>query len=210
MSKRTYVLFTLLINGIVPWGLYMLLSEHMSSIAALSIATIAPLADNLVHLIKHRKLDAFGSLMLFTFVLTLALVALGGSEKMLLVRESMITGAVGAVFLVSLLFHRPLMFYLAMRFNGNPDLFAGNWKYGYFRYVLRLMTFVWGILLVLEAVVRTMMVFQLTTAQFLALSNVVLYGFVGIAIAWTVLYRKHSAKRLNEIKWSDENGGVQA
>lgn len=199
MSKRKYIIMTLLLNGIIPWGIYVWLSHYMSSIAALSIATMIPLLDNLVYLIKNRKLDTFSSLMLFTFVFTLVLVALGGSEKVLLIRESMITGAVGAVFLGSLLFHRPLMFHLANRFIGNPS-FEDNWNYGYFRFVMRLMTVVWGIILLLEASVRTLMVFQLTTAQFLALSNFVLYGFIGGAIAWTVIYRKHSARRLDEIK----------
>ncbi|MCY9670055.1 hypothetical protein M5X11_35035 [Paenibacillus alginolyticus] len=206
MSKRQYIILTLLINGIIPWALYVWLSNYMTSIAALSVATMVPLVDNLVHLIKHRKLDAFGSLMLFTFILTLVLVALGGSEKVLLIRESLITGSVGLVFLGSLLFHRPLMFYLAKRFIGNPD-FVHNWQYEYFRYVMRLMTFVWGVILLLEAAVRTTMVFQLTTAEFLALSNLVLYGFIGAAIAWTVIYRKHSAKRLNEIKRNIELKG---
>ncbi|WP_282938572.1 VC0807 family protein [Paenibacillus sp. RC67] len=199
MSKRLSIALTLLVNGILPWALYVWLSDYMTSIAALSIATLVPLADNVIYLIKHRKLDAFGSVMLFTLIVTLVLVAMGGSEKILLIRESMITGSVGAVFLGSLLFRRPLMFYLAKRFIDNPD-FAENWNYGYFRYVMRLMTFVWGILLLLEAAVRTIMVFQLTVAEFLAFSNLVLYGFIGAAIAWTVIYRKHSAKRLNEIK----------
>lgn len=199
MSKHKYIIFTLLINGIVPWGIYVWTSDYMSSFAALSIATMVPLVDNLVHLIRHRKLDVFGSLMSLTFVLTLVLIALGGSEQVLLIRESMITGAVGLIFLGSLIFKRPLMFYLAMRFIGNPD-FEGNWQYDYFRYVMRLMTFVWGTILLIEAAVRTIMVYQLTTAQFLALSNFVLYGFIGAAIAWTVLYRRYSAKKLIEIK----------
>jgi hypothetical protein len=209
MSKRKYIIFTLLINGIIPWVLYVWLSHSMTSFTALSIATMVPLLDNLVHLLKHRKLDAFGSLMLFTFVLTLVLVALGGSEKILLIRESMITCSVGLIFLGSLIFHRPLMFHLAKHFIGNPD-FVGNWKYEYFRYVMRLMTFVWGMILLIEAAVRTTMVFQLTTAEFLALSNLVLYGFIGVAIVWTVIYRKHSAKRLNEIKRNTELKGILA
>lgn len=199
MSKRFSIALTLLVNGILPWALYVWLSDYMTSLAALSIATMVPLADNLLYLIKHRKLDAFGSVMLFTLVVTLVLVAMGGSEKILLIRESLITGSVGAIFLGSLVFRKPLMFYLAKRFIDNPD-FAGNWSYGYFRYVMRLMTFVWGILLLLEAAVRTIMVYQLSIAEFLAYSNLVLYGFVGVAIAWTVIYRKHSAKRLNEIR----------
>jgi len=64
MSNRKTVIFTLFINGIIPWVLYVWLSGYMTSFAALSVATLVPLADNLFHLIKHRKLDAFGSLML--------------------------------------------------------------------------------------------------------------------------------------------------
>ncbi len=199
MSKRTYVLFTLFLNGFVPWALYVWLSDYMSSLAALSIATLVPLIDNIVHLWKHKKLDAFGSLMLFTFVLTLVLVFLGGSEKLLLIRESFITASVGLIFLLSLLFTRPLMFYLALRFVGKSD-FADNWKYEYFRYVMRLMTFVWGIILLLEATVRVIMVFQLSTAQYLAFSNFVLCGIIGIAILWTIVYRKKAGRRLEQIK----------
>ncbi|UJF33911.1 VC0807 family protein [Paenibacillus hexagrammi] len=199
MSKRNYVILTLLLNGIIPWGLYVLLSKHMSGLAALSIATLIPLAENLIQLLKHRKLDAFGSLMLFTFVFSIVLVAMGGSEKLLLIRESFITGAVGLIFLGSLLFPRPIMFYLASRFVGGVD-FEQNWKYAYFRKIMRLMSFVWGIMLSLEAIVRTVLVFELSTAQFLAISNVVMYGFIGAAVAWTVVYRKHSSKRLIEIK----------
>ncbi|MGG1513992.1 VC0807 family protein [Paenibacillus oryzisoli] len=199
MSKRNYVIFTLLVNGIVPWLLYVLLNDHMSSIAALSIATLVPLVDNVVHLAKHRKLDAFGSIMLFTFLLTIALVLMGGSEKVLLVRESIITAGVGLVFLISLLFRRPIMFYLAMRFIHNPS-FADNWSVAYFRFVMRLMTLVWGIMLTLEAVVRVIMVYELSVSTYLALSNFVLYGFIGAAVLWTVVYRRHSAAKLTAIK----------
>lgn len=199
MSKRAYVLFTLVINGVVPWLLYVWLSDHMSSLSALTIATLVPLADNLVHLVKHRKPDAFGALMLFTFLLTLVLVMLGGSEKILLVRESLVTAGVGIVFLGSLLFGKPLMFHLAARFIGKND-FTANWSYPYFRFVMRLMSLVWGIMLTGEAAVRVFMVFHMSTERYLALSNVVLYGFIGAAILWTVAYRRHSSAKFNGIK----------
>lgn len=199
MSKRQYVAFTLIVNGVVPWALYVWLSHWMSSIAALSVATLVPLLDNLIHLLKHRKLDAFGSLMLFTFLITLGLVLLGGSEKLLLVRESLVTASVGLVFLGSLLFRRPLMYFLAMRFVGNAS-FPANWDYAYFRFVMRLMTLVWGTMLTAEAAVRVAMVFELSTERYLALSNLVLYGFIGAAVLWTVAYRKHSARKLAGLK----------
>ncbi|QHT58954.1 hypothetical protein GXP70_02575 [Paenibacillus lycopersici] len=199
MSKRMLVVFTLLINGVVPWALYVWLSDYMSSLAALSIATLVPLADNIVHLAKHRKLDAFGALMLFTFLLTMALVLLGGSEKMLLIRESLITAGVGLVFLGSLALRRPFMYHLAARFISGAD-FQANWMYGYFRFVMRLMTVVWGIMLTGEAIVRVYMVYHMSTERYLAFSNIVLYGFIGAAVLWTVVYRRHAAARLTAIK----------
>lgn len=198
MMKRKDIYLTLFINGLVPWGLYMILTNYMSSVAALSIATLAPLADNLYFLMKRKKLDVFGLLMLFTFILTLCLVMLGGSEKLLLIKESFITAVVGFIFLVSLLLKKPLMFHLALRFIGTSG-FADNWKYDYFRFVMRLMTFVWGSILILEATVRITLVFVLSTATYLAISNIILYGFIGGAILWTVYYRRISGKRLKGI-----------
>lgn len=199
MSKRAQVILTLLLNGVVPWVLYVWLDHYMSSIAALSIATTVPLIENVIYLAKNRKLDAFGSLMLFTFLVTLAFVAAGGSEKILLVRESFITASVGLVFLGSLLFPRPLIYYLANRFVGGPG-FAANWQYAYFRFVMRLMTLVWGLMLTAEAAVRITMAFEMSTKHYLALSNFVLYGFIGAAVLWTVVYRRYSVGRLNAIK----------
>jgi hypothetical protein len=127
------------------------------------------------------------------------LVLLGGSEKILLVRESFVTASVGIVFLGSMVFKRPLMYHLAVRFIANNE-FATNWSYAYFRFVMRIMTFVWGILLTAEAAVRVVMVFRLTTERYLALSNIVLYGFIGAAALWTVVYRRHSSRKFSEIK----------
>jgi len=201
VPARKQILFTLMINGVIPWLLYVLLSDVLGSLAALSVATLFPLVDTLAHLLRHRKLDAFGSLMLFTFLLTISLVAFGGSEKLLLVRESLVTAAVGLVFLVSLAFPKPLIFHLAVRFIAKPD-FASGWQHAYFRFVMRLMTFVWGVLLTGEAAVRVWMAFRLSTKTYLALSNVVLWGFIGAAILWTIVYRRHSAAKFNRIKHS--------
>ena len=100
----------------------------------------------------------------------------------------------GIIFLVSLFFPRPLIFYFALRFTvGNdPDktsAFADNWQYAYFRFVLRFITIVWGVALIGEAAVRSILVFKLTVTQFLAVSNFVVYGFIGAALVFTVVYR---------------------
>lgn len=198
------IVITLLINGALPFVVYELLRSHMSSIAALSIATIIPLLDNLLSLLKKRRLDVFAVFMLISFLLGIIMVSIGGSERLLLIRESFVTGILGIIFLASLFFPRPLIFYFAIRFTIGDDTklataFADNWQYPYFRFVLRLITIVWGLALLGEAAVRTILVFKLTVGQFLAVSNFVMYGFIGAAIIFTVVYRKYSQKRFKEI-----------
>ncbi|MFC0211048.1 VC0807 family protein [Paenibacillus chartarius] len=198
------ILMTLLINGALPLLVYELLRSHMSSIHALTIATIIPLFDNLYSLIKRRKLDVFAVFMLISFALGLLMVTLGGNEQLLLVRESLVTAIMGLIFLISLLFPRPLIFYFAMRFTVGSDperaaAFSSRWKYPYFRFVLRLITAVWGISLLGEAIVRTILVYRLTVSEFLAVSNFVMYGFIGFAIVWTIYYRRHSQNKLKQM-----------
>ncbi|MBM7652811.1 VC0807 family protein [Neobacillus cucumis] len=198
------IVMTLLINGAVPFIVYEVLSSHMSSIAALFIATVIPLIDNLFSFMKRRRLDVFAVFMLISFLLGIVAFTVDGSEKLLLIRESLVTGILGIIFLGSLFFPRPLIFYFAIRFTlGNdPDktsAFANNWQYSYFRFVLRLITMVWGLCLIGESFVRTILVFKLSVSQFLAVSNFVMYGFMGVAIVFTVVYRRHSQKRFKEI-----------
>ncbi|MDR4947011.1 VC0807 family protein [Neobacillus cucumis] len=198
------IVLTLLINGAVPFIVYEALSSHMSSIAALSIATVIPLIDNLFSVLKRRRLDVFAVFMLISFLLGIVAFSVGGSEKLLLIRESLVTGILGIIFLGSLFFPRPLIFYFAIRFTLRNDsdktsAFANNWQYSYFRFVLRLITMVWGLCLIGESIVRTILVFKLSVSQFLAVSNFVMYGFMGVAIVFTVVYRRHSQKRFKEI-----------
>lgn len=183
------------LNGVVPWAVYTVLSRRMDSIAALTIATLIPLLDNLVHFLRHKRLDTLGGLMLFGFLLSLVAAAAGGGERSLLLRESLVTGSVGLLFLGSLAFREPLMHHLAQKFV-HPETFEANRKFAYFRTVMRRMTVVWGMLLLLESAARVILVYGLTTARFLAISPVMLYAVVGAAVVWTVWYRRKSSRRL--------------
>lgn len=61
------------------------------------------------------------------------------------------------------------------------------------------MTVVWGVALLGEAVVRTILVYELTVTEFLAVSNFVMYGFIGAAIVFTVSFRKRAKKRFEQL-----------
>jgi len=206
-SKRKViqsVIVSILINGLVPVVVYNLLLDHFSSFVSLLLATLVPLLDNLYHIVKHRKADAFGLFMLTAFVLSLLAFLLGGNEKLILMRESLVTGLLGLIFIGSLFYSKPLIYHFAIRFSSNDESvqkgkFANNWEYSYFRFVIRLMTAVWGIALLAEAVIKTILVYELSISAFLAISQIIFYSVLGVTILWTVIYRRYAKTRLDLI-----------
>ncbi|WP_413303757.1 VC0807 family protein [Bacillus sp. 1P10SD] len=196
------VIVSILINGLLPVIVYNLLLDHFSSFVSLLLATMVPLLDNLYHIMKHRKADAFGLFMLTAFVLSLLAFLLGGNEKLILMRESLVTGILGLIFIGSLFYSKPLIYHFAIRFSSNDESvqkgkFANNWEFSYFRFVIRLMTAVWGIALLGEAVIKTILVYELSISAFLAVSQIIFYSVIGVTILWTVIYRRYAKTRLD-------------
>ena len=133
---------------------------------------------------------------------------IGGDERLILLRESFVTGILGLVFLGSLATRRPLIYYFALRFTvgktqEDQAAFADNWNVPYVRKVLRILTAGWGIVLLGEALLKIVLVYSLSVSTFLAISSLVTYGFIGLAIIWTVVYRRISSKKLAQLKESN-------
>jgi hypothetical protein len=204
-SKRKLIqsiVLSIVINGAIPMVVYNVLLGHFSSFNALLIATLIPLADNLYHILKYRKTDAFGLFMFTGFILSLLAFILGGNEGLILLRESMVTGLLGLIFIGSLFFAKPLIYHFGIRFSvSNQDemkgKFAKNWELPYFRFVVRVMTAIWGIALLGEAIVKTILVYELSIQAFLAVSQLIFYGAIGAAILFTFIYRRYAKKRLD-------------
>src|SRR5208337_5202234 len=77
------------------------------------LSSIPPILWSVMELARFRRLDAVSLLAVIGIFLSLAAMALGGNPRLLLARESLVTGIIGLLFLASLLLPRPLMFYLA-------------------------------------------------------------------------------------------------
>jgi len=175
---------SLIVNGAMPVIVYNLLKDYYSSFVSLLIATLIPLGDNLYHIVKYKKADAFGLFMLTGFILSLLAFVLGGNERLILLRESMVTGLLGLIFIASLFFSKPLIYHFAIKFTSEDESqqkgeFEKNWEIPYFRSVLRIMTAIWGIALVGEAIVKTILVYELSITAFLAISQLVFIVSLG-------------------------------
>src|SRR6266705_3072549 len=112
-------------------------------------------------------------------------------RKIFLIRESILTAALGVVCLLSLLFPRPLMFYFGRQFvsGGDPAkaaFYSSLWQYPRFRFSNSLITLVWGMGLLIEFALRVILVYTLPVAQVLALSPLVFNAITIGLILWTI------------------------
>jgi gentisate 1,2-dioxygenase len=109
----------------------------------------------------------------------------------------------GVICLGSLGTPKPLMYRLAVEFIG-PDTpkgreFTGLWQYAEFRRVFRVVTTVWGIGYLAEAVARVVIVQNTSTGTALAISKVLPYAVAAVLAAWTIgygTYHKRKGDRL--------------
>lgn len=196
---RRRLLLSIIFNAGVPVLLYQMSKRYLgaSELAALVIAALFPLVWGVVDLARTRSLDPVASLSVGSIVLSMVAVTVGGSPKLLLIRESFFTGAFGLACFISLAATRPLLFYFARHFTAGRDpaaiaKFNLGWERPSFRRTIRVMTLVWGAASLLEFAIRIGLVFALPAAAVLAMSPIILGGLLIATIAWTFSYGRRA------------------
>jgi hypothetical protein len=201
--KRQVVLgwvLTLLMNIALPIVTYDLLADRIGQVPALLLSGVWPVAELVVNLLRTRAVDEFSVFVIIFLALgAISLVAFN-SPRVLFIKDSAVTGLFGLVLLASLLFGKPLMFYFGRRFaaHGTPEGIAwwnGLWQYPHFRRGQRILTLVWGLSFLGEAVLRIVLTYQLSVSAMVVVSNVLPYVVLGLLIAGTTWYGKVAGKR---------------
>ncbi len=201
------IIFSIVINAALPFIIYTLLKDYtsLSDLLALIISGIPPIIASIVDVVRKGHVDLMSGIVLLSIVISILLILAGGSPRLYLIRESFFTAAFGIVYLISLFFPRPLAFYFGRYFvTGNVPAkiawFNSLWQYPAFRRSMRISTVVWGVGMVLEAAVRTFLVFTLTIPQFLLISPFVIYGIIGALMLWTFWYGRQGQKRAEALR----------
>ena len=193
----------MLIDAGVPWICYQASMAYLShsEVVALLIASVFPTVKTLYGLSRRRDLDPVSLLILAGLLFGLGALAFGGGARILLVRESLFTGALGLACLISLLGRSrpPVMFYFGRFFAAGSDprlraAFDQNWQYPAFRRVQRIMTLVWGLVFVGEFALRVVFIYTLSPAMVLAVSPLVLGGASVLTMLWTFRYAARARK----------------
>jgi hypothetical protein len=174
-------------------------SEGLSSVSALVLSGVLPGVAVLSGLIRHRRLDAVGLLVLAGIAVGTVLGLVSGNARLVLIEGSVPTAVFGLMCLGSLRSRRPLIFRFALEFMGADTPrgreFDGLWQYPGFRHVFWLFTVVWGVTYLAEAAARVVIVETTSTGTALAISKVMPYAVAGLLTGWMVLYGRRARRQ---------------
>jgi intracellular septation protein A len=194
------VAFIVIFYIAVPLAAYKLLRmAGLSAVTALLLSGVFPAAGVAIGIIRHRRVDAVGSLVLAGIVVGTVLGLLFHSARPVLLEGSVPTAVLGVACLGSLWVRKPLMFSFALESAGR-DTARGQemirlWQFDGYRQVFRIITAVWGIGFLIEAALRVVIVYHTSIATAQAFSNVTPFVFAGALSAWTVAYGTYRKKK---------------
>jgi hypothetical protein len=185
----------IILNAVIPLILYKLSTRYLSpsELTGLMIATTFPLGKSAVDLVRRGQLDPISIVVLLGLATDGVALLLGGSVRLLLVRESLFTGAFGLVCFISLLFPRPIMFYFGRYFMAGNDTrrqarFNVSWQLPEVRFSHRLITTVWGCAFVGELAARILLIYHASPATVLVVSPVLIGGVTVVSMIWAFSY----------------------
>lgn len=131
-----------------------------SDTVAYLAAGIGPLIMILITWIRARTLSGASVVILLYVVLSSVAALIGGTDpRLLLTKESLVTGGFGLACLLSVVFGKPLMFYFGAKFatdgtEAGARMWSGLWRYPDFRSSQYRINTAWGVGFLVEAALR--------------------------------------------------------
>ena len=181
----------ILLGAVAPFVSYQVATWlGASELAALSGGAVFPLAGIALGFAR-RRFDVISATSLAAIVVGLGGALLLHSARFLLVKDSLVSATIGLAFLGSLLAARPLIFVIGRaRSPERAAVFDARWADPAFRRALRVMTAVWGGVLLAEAATRVALSLAIAPGALLAVSPLLTLVFLGAVGLWTVRRRR--------------------
>ncbi|MGW1529584.1 VC0807 family protein [Streptomyces sp. NPDC001588] len=172
----------LIMDVAVPIGSYYLFKDAfgMSTLMALGLSSVVPAVRTVWGVVEERTINAFAALILFVNVVGLLLSFVAGDPRLMLAKDSGVSSAIGIGILVSVAMGKPMMT-AGMKpwlVKGAADREAA-WSRlqsasPAFRRAERVFSVVWGVVLLVECVVRVVGAYTLPVDTMVWLGSVVL------------------------------------
>jgi hypothetical protein len=190
----------ILVNFVLPYLIYVKTESSLGQARALMAASLPPILWSVIQFAWKRRVDAVSILVIAGIVLSLLAFLGGGSVRFLQLRENLVTGLIGLVFLGSAAIGRPLIYQLARasklrESKTEAERFEGLREHPSFRRGMNIMTLVWGFGLLAQTVVACLMVFRMSIRNYLIVSPILGYGTMGALALWTFFYVRGMKRR---------------
>jgi len=174
-------------------------SAGLSTVVALVLSGVLPAIRVVATVLRHRRLDVIGALVLSGVAIGTASGLASGSARLYLLDGIVPTVVLGVACLVSLLSARPMMFRIALETIGEDTAkgraFADMWRFPSFRLTFRVITMVWGSVFLFESIVQAVIVETSSINTAKNTSNLLPVAFLVLTFAWTSAYGKRAQRR---------------
>jgi hypothetical protein len=190
----------IVVNGVLPLIIYQLADKRLGDVGALIASSVPPVLWSIYQFVRARRIDALSLLIIAGIVFSLLALLGGGGAKFLQLRENLVTGLIGAIFLGSVAIGQPLIYHLAragMNRNnqaGEAAEFQALRDNPFFKRVMRTMTLVWGLGLIARTAIAVYLVFQVSIPTFLAINPVLGYVTTGLLAGFTFWYARRARR----------------
>jgi hypothetical protein len=199
-TNGAHVLVEALVNFILPFLIYSYAEAPLGPVRALLASSAPPILWSLIEFARHRRLDALSVLVVSGIALSLLAMLGGGGVRFLQLREKLVTGVIGLVFLGSALIGKPLIYELARasmrrKSDAEAEQFEALQVHAGFRRTMMVMTLVWGLGLLADVAVSVVLVFVLSIREYLLVNPILGYGTMGALSLWSFLYGRRAKRR---------------
>lgn len=178
-----------------PLALYWLLrAAGTAEVTALIVSGILPAVGVAIGIIRHRRVDAIGSLVLAGIIAGTVAGLLTHSARLVLMEGSLPTAVIALACLGSLLTARPLMYRIALQARGastadGRDLQA-RWAQPAAQHAFQTITLVWGVTLLAEAATRVLIVETISAGAALLVIKLMPYIVIAGLFRWMAGYTR--------------------
>jgi hypothetical protein len=182
-------------NFLLPWLVYTALSDRYGDFTSLAASAAPPTLWSLYELARDRKIDALSIMVLSGIALSLAALLLGGSPRLLLVRENLFSIPIGLVFLLSAAMKRPIFYHMSVAIFARQSAerrgqFETGMQFPHVMRALRVASIVWGAGLIAQGALLGWLAWTWPIPRYLLVSPFIGYGSIGALILWTFLHQQ--------------------
>jgi hypothetical protein len=163
----------------------------VSEVWSLVISGLPPGIGVMFDLLRWRTLEVVGAVVLGGIALSIVLAFISNNPQVVLLEGAALTAAFGVGCLASLNRRRPLIFYFAQAFYGGRhsadgmELDADFDRYADARSFWKIVTTVWGITYLAEAIVRAVVIQYVSTGAALTFNRIVPWLLFALLFGWT-------------------------